>query len=81
VVLGQLARESLVVDQADGLEPDQLLVDRTGLEPRPQEADLQLASRPRPDGKESQGAFVETQGVLGDGSASHVRAGDERAFP
>jgi hypothetical protein len=81
VVLGQLSREGLVVDQAHGLEPDQLVVDGMGIEPGTLEPDLELAARPRADGEQPQGALVSVEGVPGGALPSHVRAGDERAFP
>ena len=43
LVLGELAREPLVVDQADGLQAFELPRDLVGIEPRPQEPHLELA--------------------------------------
>lgn len=73
-VLRELRREPRVVDEPDLLQPLELGRDVLGVEARAHETRLQLASRPLPDGEQSERAIVEGEPGAHDSVSRPMRA-------
>jgi len=64
LVLGGLAGEVLVVDQADRLQARELSLDLVALEPRAEQPDLELTASSGAYGEEPQSAFMTIERLL-----------------
>lgn len=71
LVLGGLAGEVLVVDQADRLEARELSLDLVALEPRAEQPDLELTASPGAHGEEPQSAVVTPERLLRSSGPGH----------
>jgi hypothetical protein len=63
-MLGELVREPIVVDEADALEPPQLVVDLLGVESGAAQPILELPAAPHPDRQEPERSLVAALGRL-----------------
>ena len=76
-VLGDRAREGLVVDQADRLQPHELLGDLLGGEPRLCQAPLELTAAPLPHREEAERPLVHVLGLAGAAGPRPARHADQ----